>query len=497
MYRVVSHTLFVINLFPSCKRKSYQAVQSVSDQVVVAVDVMANMISNAGQKRGIDQTSVLHAKRTRGSGVATGSRGGTTAAVNKISHIALSEEQQDLKIRILDFVKRSIASKEHDKPDVFLINGDAGTGKSVILNSLFNTIQKLSRTTNDEVLSQTNNYLVVNHPEMLKLYREIAKQFPFIKKADLERPTTLINKYANEGRPIDVLIIDEAHLLSTSKDAFKRFYQENHLEELLRICKVAVLVFDDKQSLRMGSYWGVNSADGASLSYYLSQERVRDFQVHQLKKQFRVVAQDDLLQWINDISTNKKINPLPIKDALIGGFEFKVFESCQAMYDMIKARNAEYGQCRILSTYDFPYRLDGADYFVYSESDEFKLRWDRYLPQITIPWSEREDTIDEVGSVYTIQGFDLNYAGVILGRSLQYDPLTDSIKVKPEFYDDHAGFTRKKNIHNVATVREKIVLNSLNVLLTRGVRGLYIFAFDQALRERLLLGAPSIVAVRK
>jgi DUF2075 family protein len=422
---------------------------------------------------------------------------GPCAAVKKISNIELSDEQTMLRARILSFIETKLKTGSIDKPSVFVINGDAGTGKSVILNSLFNEIQRLSRTTKDGILFNTNNYLVVNHPEMLKLYHQIARQFPFIKKADLERPTSLINKYRDDERHIDVLIIDEAHLLSSSKDAFKRFNQDNHLEELLKLSKVVILVFDDKQSLRMGSYWGMHSDDGASLSHYLSDRYISEYEFYQLKKQFRVVAQDDLLDWINEISTTKRILPLPISDAVSKGFDFKVFESCQEMYDSIKRQNSTYGQCRILSTYDFPYRLDGADYFVYSESDKFKLRWDRYFPQITTPWSERDDTIDEVGSVYTIQGFDLNYAGVILGRSLGYDEPTDSIKVKSEFYDDHAGFTKKKNIQNVAHVKEKIVLNSLNVLLTRGVKGLYIFAFDKELRERLLRDAPEQVAVRR
>lgn len=141
-------------------------------------------------------------------------------------------------------------------------------------------------------------------------------------------------------------------------------------------------------------------------------------------------------------------------------------------------------QCRLLATYDFPYRLDGKDYFV-TCGDNFKVRWDRYTPRAVLPWSERADTIDEVGSVYTIQGFDLNYAGVILGRSIGYDAKNDSIMLKPEMYDDHAGFTKKRNIKDAALVERKIIMNSLNVLLTRGVKGLYVYAWDPELRKRL------------
>ncbi|CCH46650.1 hypothetical protein BN7_6245 [Wickerhamomyces ciferrii] len=426
-----------------------------------------------------------------------------SAAVKKISQIELSDEQIFLKSKILNFINTGLENYE-SKPSVFIINGDAGTGKSVILNSLFNEIQKISRTEKGKTLSNTKNTLVVNHPEMLKLYHQISKQFPYISKSDLERPTSLINNFNKSPKQekVDVLIIDEAHLLATAKDAFKRFNQENHLEELIKISKVIIIVFDDKQSLRMGSYWTLDhdlkkgKSDGASLTSFLNNSNLAQFETFNLTKQFRITAKPDLINWTTEISTTKKILPLPLSDAESKTFDFKIFENCQKMYDSIKEKNAEFGQSRILATYDFPYRLDGKDYFVSSDSDEFKLRWDRYLPQLTTPWSERDDTIDEVGSVYTIQGFDLNYAGIILGRSIGYDASTDSLKIKPEFHDDNAGFTKKKNINNVDKVKEKIILNSLNVLLTRGVKGLYIFPWDKELREKLLRNADDRVVSR-
>lgn len=88
----------------------------------------------------------------------------------------------------------------------------------------------------------------------------------------------------------DVVIIDEAHLLSTSKDAFKRFYGENHLRDLMSLAKVLVIVFDDKQSLRMGSYWTENSSDGASLSHFYKDIPDDRKDWFFLKQQFRVVC---------------------------------------------------------------------------------------------------------------------------------------------------------------------------------------------------------------
>ena len=422
-----------------------------------------------------------------------------SSAMNKLSHVTLSAEQQSLRDKVLKFTRDNLG--KHDpavsgKASMFVIEGDAGTGKSVILNSLFNEFQRLasakgttSADNGPDVLQGTSNFLVVNHPEMLKLYLRICKQFKYITRSSLERPTSLVNKLTKDKRMADVVIIDEAHLLATSKDAFKKFYGNNHLEELMSLAKVLIVVYDAKQALRMGSYWDDDTVNGSSLKSYYDAIPAANKDWYRLKQQFRVAAPDDVLQWIDTISTKGKIPKFPASmkaDAapVTPTFDFKLWDDCGEMYEALRAKNDEMGQCRVLSTYDFPYRLDGRDYFVEC-GDNFKVRWDRYQPRAVAPWSERQDSFDEVGSVYTIQGFDLNYAAVILGRSIGYNAANDSIELRPELYDDHAGFTKKKNISTPDTVKHKIIMNSINVLLTRGVKGLYVYAYDDALRERL------------
>lgn len=437
-------------------------------------------------------------------------------SMDKLSNVTLSDEQLQLKNNIIQFIEKHLLKYNNNNsntndnnknddanfPAMFVIQGDAGTGKSVVLNSLFNEIQRLSIVKNHKeneeshsILYGSTNYLVVNHPEMLKLYHRISQKFKYIKKSSLERPTSLINKLNKNNvkseKVVDVIIVDEGHLLATSKDPFKKFYGENHLKELMLLTKVIIIVYDDKQSLRMGSYWEddldthntkTTNTNGASLNhiYNLIPQDMKE--LYTLKQQFRVAAPNDVLNWINKISIDGVIPKHPVD---CEEFDFKIWDDCGEMYSTLKLLNAKYGQCRMLSTYDFPYRLDGKDYFV-SCGTNFKLRWDRYQPRAILPWSERADSIDEVGSVYTIQGFDLNYAGVILGRSIGYNKKKDCLELKPEYYDDHAGFAKKKNISNPEHVKRKIIMNSLNVLLTRGTKGLYVYAYDDELRKRLM-----------
>lgn len=400
-------------------------------------------------------------------------------ADDRIANVQLSEEQVGLRSTILDFAKEAIQNYEKNpgKPQMFVIEGDAGTGKSVILNSLFNEIQRLAKVERESVWNDTKNRLLVNHPEMLKLYHRISQSFPYVSKTDINRPTSHINSQQKSREIFDVVIIDEAHLLASAKNGFKRFMQNNHLEEIMKSCKCCILVFDEKQSLRCDQFWSEN--DGAQLEHYLKQ--ASKYQIHHLRTQFRMqTSSQEIQDWVRAFSTEKKILPIPKST---DNFEFKVWDNCQAMYEQILKLNDRYGQCRMLSTYDFPYRIGSKDWYV-SSTGGFKLRWDRFNPQSKLPWSERLDSIEEVGSVYTIQGFDLNYAGVILGPCVKYDEKTDGVKFDPSVYDDHAGFQKRQNIVNHDLVKEKIIMNSINVLLTRPIRGLYIHIWDPILRQR-------------
>lgn len=408
-------------------------------------------------------------------------------SIDKLSNVTLSDEQVYLKDEIIKFFKETLANYQPgDQARVYVIKGGAGTGKSVVLNSLFNEVQRLNREVEDQTLANTNNYLVVNHPEMIRLYLRIAQSFPYLRKGDIERPTSYINQY-DRGHPSkgeshfnDLVIVDEAHLLASCKNAYKKFFGENHLTEILRTCKAAVIVYDDKQTLRTDQYW--EEGDGSPFSLGRVLERsCKEWREFELKQQFRMKLTDgtndntDVLEWVHRFCFENQVLPLPKERTGPGcGFEFKVFSNCQEMYERIVDKNRQYGQCRILSTYDYPYRISGNKEWYVTGSGGFKLPWDKFTPGHKVPWSERDYTIDEVGSVYTIQGFDLNYVGVVIGPSISVDLHRNTVDLHTSHHQDRAGTVNRAGIDRSSAVR-RIIMNSLYVLLTRGVRGLYVY----------------------
>ena len=164
-----------------------------------------------------------------------------------------------------------------------------------------------------------------------------------------------------------------------------------------------------------------------------------------------------------------------------------------------KAHDEKSALSRIIATYDWEYSQKkksnerGAGYWEVMINGWHKP-WNRELEAHLsrkekrkikkLAWAEQPQTIDEVGSTFTIQGFDLNYAGVILGPSVKYregkivlDP-KESCNLKAVQNRTLLDGTKKK-------FGEILLQHEVRVLMTRGVNGMYIYACDNELRKAL------------
>lgn len=393
-------------------------------------------------------------------------------AIEKLSPFKnLTDEQAQLVDEVIFFVKQHLTQ---DFPAVYTILGDAGTGKSVVLSHLFARLQQAARVQSDSPFYGTHNYFLVNHPEVLKVYKQIAGPIKTLLKKDYQRPTSFINQLDKNNASADIVVIDEAHLLLSKPDHYNNFYHENQLLEIIKRAKVVVLVFDQYQVLRMKSFWTLDRLNELIAPY--------PHQSYQLKHQFRMTASDDLIAWFNQL-TNGLIEPLP-KNAC-DHYDFRIFDDAEKMRQLIVKRNQEVGLSRILSTSGYPSTLDGGKHYI-CEGD-FKMPWDQYNFTAT-PWAELPQTIDEVGSIYTCQGFDLNYAGIIIGPVISQKPGTNQLQVNLDRFTDTEAFKKRADLTDpdqIIHYEKQMILNALNVILKRGVKGTYLYAHDPLLRQTL------------
>lgn len=102
-------------------------------------------------------------------------------------------------------------------------------------------------------------------------------------------------------------------------------------------------------------------------------------------------------------------------------------------------------------------------------------------------WINSRTALEEVGCIHTSQGYDLNYAGVIIGPELRWDAAEQRAVFVRSSCHDQNGQRNNKALGQTFSDDDLLeyVLNVYRVLLTRGIKGTYVYVCDPALRERL------------
>lgn len=219
-----------------------------------------------------------------------------------------------------------------------------------------------------------------------------------------------------------------------------------------------------------------------------------------LTKQLRMQADDETLEWIDAFTKKQIINKIPHHD-----YEIKIFDSPEVLdLEIQKKANSEKSRLsRVIANYDWDYKKgkkpeDASKKYwevdVWIEDQRWHKPWNYELEQNLDKdekkkikeqaWAEQAHTINEVGSTYTIQGFDLNYAGVILGKSVKY---RDGKIVYDPSESSNGKATKKRTMEDGTkqNFAKELLKHEVRVLMTRGVNGLYIYACDDQLREAL------------
>jgi len=388
----------------------------------------------------------------------------------------LTQEQINAKEEILNKIKESIILDEEGQ--LLIVEGEAGSGKTVLMSTLLYELKKYNLNLDKDL----DIHLLVNHNEHVTIYNQIATKLGITnkKKNIINKPTSFINSHSPDEK-VDVVIVDEAHLLLTQG---KQSYRgKNHLQDLLERAKVVVIVFDIKQILTTEQIWDVEK-----LNDYFECAKNKNNHVT-LKNQMRINSDEKTVKWIRNLIDNKKINDIP-RDKKV--YDIKIFDSPEELESCIreKAQNTDSGISRMLATFDWQYNNkppENEDFWRVKVGN-WSMPWNYQLKvsrkQKNLPWVEQDQTIDEIGSTFTIQGLDLNYAGVIIGPSVKY---RKGEIVFDEKSSANKKATRRRTLEDGSKQHfsQMLLKNELNVLLTRGVNGLYIYAVDEQLREAL------------
>jgi DUF2075 family protein len=162
-----------------------------------------------------------------------------------------------------------------------------------------------------------------------------------------------------------------------------------------------------------------------------------------------------------------------------GDYDLRFFDDLGEMRRAIRDRDHEVGLSRLVAGYawDWVSRRDPASFDI--ELDGERMRWN----STDKDWINSPGSLDEVGSIHTVQGYDLNYAGVIIGPDLRLSP-------GGEIVADRVAYRDKKGKENTGHLKDAFtdadlltfIRNIYGVLLTRGMLGTYVYVRDPGLR---------------
>lgn len=402
----------------------------------------------------------------------------------------LDFSQQTALSTIVDTVRECIY---YDQKKTIIVEGGAGTGKSIIainaLGQLISPKKKENRI--------TTMFVTVNAAPKKVLYNGLIKGKEY-KASELESlfkyPTVFANRPRNE---IPCLLIDEAHRIFKMKGGVGLKSGTNMLKELINAAKVSVFFIDDNQAVTKDDYATIEIIK--DLAKECRSQLIMGPEL-ELTSQYRVQGGAEYIEFIksflgirNGISTYNSCN----------SYEFKVFDNPNEMFDAIKTKDTESrikqsleegktsyasfnGRCRVVAGYTYEWKSnpsirDGVN-DVIIEKDHFAKKWNlRYGSGLrAYSWADDPDSIDEIGCIHTCQGVDLDYCGVIIGKDITYENGEIVFHKEAHPKSDLAG------IRNASDADAKTwIENTYYVLLTRGIRGTYVYCEDDALREYL------------
>ncbi|MFF1466561.1 DNA/RNA helicase domain-containing protein [Streptomyces mirabilis] len=384
------------------------------------------------------------------------------------SQFNLLDEQRVAYSLVIRAVKKARAA---DFKEVIVVTGGPGSGKSVIalelLGELYrNGLSALHATGSKAFTTTLQQATAPDDPRIKKLFRYFY-EFTRVEK-----------------NSFDVLLCDEAHRI---RDPYipQRFRdrQRRQVEELLDAARVPVFLLDEHQVVRPGEMGSVEAIKEAAAAMNLPVRHVR------LGGQFRCGGSRAYEEWVLRLLGLLPGGPLPWKGD--DRFAVQVADTPQELQAVLRSHHEGVRQARMAAGFCWPWSkpVRRANNVVELVDDVSLSEWDWAHPwnvqsERSIGgypsknlWATDPAGFSQVGCIYTAQGFEYDWNGVILGPDLVWR--NGAWAANPQENKDTA----------VARASEEefthLIRNTYKVLLTRGMRGTVLFSTDRETREMI------------
>ena len=382
------------------------------------------------------------------------------------------------------------------------VNGSAGTGKTILAIYLIKLLSTLSQyelhdiDIEDEALLFELDAFKKNNPEKLIIglvvpmtslrntLKQVFKSVHGLSSNMVIGPTDVVKK------KYDFLIVDEAHRL-TRRKSIMGYGAFDNVNKRLGLYHTEKIDGKNVQSAEKNGNqldWIINSSK-YQLFFYDSEQSIKPADVRQesfdkiknqndasqitLFSQMRSEGKNDYITFVDNLLKEKLDNNTSIYNN--PNYELTLFDDLSLMMERLQKMENEFGLCRSMSGYSWPWVSKTDANLPDAMIDGVKMFWNRQ----SIDWINSTTDVTEMGCIHTVQGYDLNYSGVIFGKEITYDKNSKKIKVIKNNYHDIKGKQALENEDELL----KYIVKIYKTMMYRGIKGTYIYVCDRDLRE--------------
>lgn len=361
-----------------------------------------------------------------------------------------------------------IERRAERKKQVVIVQGGPGTGKSVVAVNLLGTL--LGRGRNARYVSKNAAPRAVYEA---KLTGTLTK-------------TRISNLFSGSGAFVDeepdtydALIVDEAHRLN-EKSGLYRNLGDNQIKELIRAARCTVFFIDEDQRVTLLDIGRTEELRQRAVD---AGAEVTELQ---LASQFRCNGSDGYLAWLDD-TLNIRSTANDLLDTR--DYDFRVFDDPARMHALIALKNQANNRSRVVAGYcwTWPSKRDPEAWDIELPAYGYRRRWN--LDKDGSLWIVTPGSVEQVGCIHTCQGLELDYVGVIVGPDLAYRDgqiLTDATR-RASSDQSVKGLKQmlRADPEGAKALADTIVKNTYRTLMTRGMKGCYVYCTDAALAAYL------------
>lgn len=376
----------------------------------------------------------------------------------------LIDDQKVVFERIMELSRKC----ENDgKKRVLIARGGPGTGKTVI------AINLLARLTQEGVFAQ---YCSKNS----------APRLVYAKKLKGHRTKSSIdNMFKGSGSYVDApkdavgaILADEAHRLNEKSGLYGN-QGVNQIHEIIRAARLSVFFIDESQRVTVKDIGSVDE-----IKRWATFNNAEVFE-DELSSQFRCNGSDGYLAWLDDVLEIRETANYNLEAP---NYEFMVFDSPEEMRNRVVERNQSSNKARILAGYCWNWPKAGrSDTNTHEiKNGDFEISWNLDGGE---SFAISPTSINEAGCIHTTQGLEFEYVGVIIGDDLRYEDgaLVTDFKKRAKTDQSIKGLKKMEGddperAHRLA---DQIIKNTYRTLMTRGMKGCYVYATDKGLRDYL------------